>query len=136
MQIQQFFLHQFQAFFRRIVVFFFQRRFFNFQLDDAAVELVHAFGHGFAFHFDQRRCFVYQINRFVGQETVGDVTCRQFGRCDNGRVGNVHFVVDFITLFQAAQNRNRGFHARLVHHHFLETALKSRVFFNVLAVFV
>ena len=74
LQIAQFFLHQFQAFFGCVVVFFFQRCFFNFQLDNAAIELVHAFGHGFAFHLNQRRCFVYQVNRFVRQEAVGDVT--------------------------------------------------------------
>ena len=45
-------------------------------------------------------------------------------------------MVDFVTLLQAAQNRNRVFHARLVHQHFLETPLQRRIFFNVLAIFV
>ena len=45
-------------------------------------------------------------------------------------------MVDFVTLLQAAQNRNRVFHARLVHQHFLETTLQRRIFFNILTIFV
>ncbi len=45
-------------------------------------------------------------------------------------------MVDFILFLKSAQNRNRVFNARFVNDHFLEAALKSRIFFNVFAVFI
>ncbi len=44
--------------------------------------------------------------------------------------------MDFIALFQAAQNGDGVLDGRLFHKYGLETALQGRVFFNVLAVFI
>ena len=41
-----------------------------------------------------------------------------------------------VTLFQAAQNRDRVFHIRLADKYNLESSLESRIFFDVFAVFV
>ena len=135
-QTGNFFVNQSQTFFACLVAFFGNVHFLHFQLDDAAVELVHLLGFGFFLDFDAAGCFVNQINSFVGQEAVGNVAVRQFCRRHNRWVGNLHAVVDFVAVLQAAQNRNRVFHARLAHQHFLETAFQRGVFFDILAVFV
>ncbi|CSE51466.1 Protein of uncharacterised function (DUF3170) [Shigella sonnei] len=45
-------------------------------------------------------------------------------------------VVQFVTFFQATQNRNGIFNRRLGNKHFLETTFQRSIFFNVLAIFV
>jgi len=45
-------------------------------------------------------------------------------------------VVCFVTVFQAAQNRDGVFNARLSDKHLLEAALQGGVFFDVFAVLV
>ena len=135
-QTGNFFVNQSQTFFARLVAFFRNVHFLHFQLDDAAVELVHLLGFGFFLDFDAAGRFVNQINGFVGQEAVGNIAVGQFCRRHNRRVGNFHAVVDFVAVLQAAQNRNRVFHARFAHQHFLEAAFQRSIFFDVLAVFV
>ena len=62
----------------------------------APVEPVHRLGLGIDLHLDARRRLVDQIDRLVGQEAVGDVALRQFGRGDDRRVGDVDAVVHFV----------------------------------------
>ena len=57
------------------------------------------------------------------------------GRDDRG-IGNLDTMMHRITLFQAAQDGDRVFDARLVDQHLLEASFKRRVFLYVLAVFV
>ena len=135
-QTGNFFVNQSQTLFARLVAFFGNVHFLHFQLDDAAVELVHLLGFGFFLDFDATGCFVNQINGFIGQKAVGDVAVGQFCRRHNRRVGNFHAVVDFVAVLQAAQNRNCVFHARFAHQHFLEAAFQRSIFFDVLAVFI
>ena len=135
-QTGNFFVNQSQTFFARLVAFFGNVHFLHFQLDDTAVEFVHLLGFGFFLDFDAAGRFVNQINGFIGQEAVGNIAVGQFCRRHNRRIGNFHAVVDFVAVLQAAQNRNRVFHARLAHQHFLETTFQRGIFFNILAVFV
>ena len=80
--------------------------------------------------------FVDQVNRLVGQETVGDVAVGQLGRGHDGRVGDLHAVVHFVALFQAAQDGDGGFNGGFTHQDLLEAALQRGVFFDVFAVLV
>src|SRR5712671_6583286 len=49
---------------------------------------------------------------------------------------NPYPVMELIALAQATKNRDGFLHARLVHHYWLEAALQSGVFFNMLAIFI
>ncbi len=80
--------------------------------------------------------FVHQIDRFVGQKTVGDVAMRKRGRRHERRILNAHAVMHFVAFLQSAQDRDGRLDARLVHHHRLETPLQRRVLLDVLAIFV
>ena len=66
LQAADFFVDQHQAFFARLVAFFFNVHFFHAQLDDAPVELIHLLGLAVELHFDAAGRFVNQINRFIG----------------------------------------------------------------------
>ena len=60
----------------------------------------------------------------------------ELGGGDDGRVGDVHGVVQLVAFLQAAQNGHRALHVRLVHQHLLEAALQRGVLFDVAAVLV
>ena len=79
---------------------------------------------------------VDQVDGLVRQLPVGDVAMRQRRRGDDGRVGDVHAVVDFVALLQAAQDGDGVLDRGLVHQHLLEAALERGVLLDVLAVFV
>ena len=136
LQAVDFFIYQFQTFLAGIIGFFGNVHFFHFELDNAAVEFVHLLGFAVQLHFDATGGFVNQINRLVGQEAVGNVAVAQFRGSNNGGVGDVDAVMDFIAFLQTAQDGDGIFHTWLANQYFLETAFECRVFFDVLTIFV
>ena len=136
LQLDDFFLDQAKAFQRRFIFLAAHRFALDLQLNQPAVQPVQDFRFGIDLDPDLGRRFVDQVNRLVGQKAVGDVAVAQLGRCNDGRVGDLHAVVRFVLFLQAAQDGNRRLHRRLAHQDFLEAALQRGVFFNVLAVFV
>ena len=131
-----FFVNDRQPFFGIRVVFFLQRLLLDFELRGSAFELVDIGRKGINLDAQRRRSFVNQVDRFVGQEAVGDVAVRQSRRRYDGRILNADAVMHLVTLFQATQNGNRVFHIGLAHENDLETTFKRRIFLDVLAVFV
>jgi len=125
-----------EAFLRIRVFFFFEGLLFDFQLRGAALELVDFGGHGIDLNTQRRCSFVDQVDGLVGQKAVGNVTMRQSGRGDDGRVFDADAVMDFVLFLEAAQNRNRVFDIRLAHKNDLKAAFEGGVFFDVLAIFV
>ena len=121
---------------RCFVLFLFDGFALNLKLDKAPVKLVHDFGLGVHLDFDFRRSLVNQVDGFVRQKSVSDVAMAQLCRSDDGRIGDIYIVVLFIALFQATQDGDRRFHTRFSHQYFLKSSLKSRIFFNVLSVFI
>ena len=65
-----------QPVFRSIVGFLAQRLPLDFQLDNPPVEVLDLFGLGLHLHTQARRGLVHEIDRFIGQETVGYITMR------------------------------------------------------------
>ncbi len=61
---------------------------------------------------------------------------RQRRRRDDGRIGDLDAVMDFVALLESAQDGDGVFHRGLVHQHFLEAPLERRVLFDVLAVLI
>ena len=61
---------------------------------------------------------------------------RQRRRRDDGGIGDLDSVMDFVALLEPAQDGDGVFHRRLVHQHLLEAPLERGVFFDVLAVFI
>src|SRR4029453_4134793 len=72
----------------------------------------------------------------VGQEAVGDVAVREDRRRDEGRVLDLHLVVDLVLVLQAAEDRDRVLDRGLADHDRLKAPLEGRVLFDVLAVLV
>ena len=68
--------------------------------------------------------------------TVGDIAIGKRSGRDHSRVSNAHSVVHFVSLFQTTQNADRLFYAGFAHIYGLKATLQSRVFFDVLAVFI
>ena len=83
-----------------------------------------------------RAGFVDEVDRFVGQEAVGDVAIRERGGGDECAVLDAHAVVHFVALAQSAQDRDRVLDAGLVDEDRLEAPLERGVLLDVLAVLV
>ena len=45
-------------------------------------------------------------------------------------------MVNFVALFESSQNRNRVLNTWFADVHLLESSLKGRIFFNILAIFI
>ncbi len=131
-----FFLKFFQAFFRRLVLFLLKRLGFDFQLNQATIQAVEHFRLGVNFHTNAAGRFVDKVDGLVRQLAIGDIAMAQLGRRNDRAVSDRHLMVDLIAFFEATQDGDGVFFARLFHQHFLEATLKCRVLLNVLAVLV
>src|SRR5437764_1233811 len=76
------------------------------QLDDAPFEPIQRLRLGVDLHANARGRLIDQVDRLVGELPVSDVAMRQRCGCDDRRVGDVHAVVNLVTLLQSTQNRN------------------------------
>ena len=99
-------------------------------------ELVDFRRHRVQFHAQTRGRFIDQVDGFVGQKSVGDVAMRKRGGRDQGGILDANAVMDFVPLFQAAQNGDGCFDGRFGDQHRLKAAFERRIFFDVLAIFV
>ena len=126
----------FQMLLGQLIALFLQGRFFDFMLNDFALDHIQFRRHGVNFRTDHGAGFIHQVDGLIGQEPVGDVPVRQGGRRNQGRVLNFHAVEHFIPLFQPTQNGNGVFDRGFLHQYRLEPAFQGRVFFDVFAVFV
>ena len=71
---------------------------FNLLLLQTALHFIEFFGYGITFHTQLCGCFVHQINGFIRQETVGNVTLRKFNRSDTGIILYSHLMVVLISF--------------------------------------
>ncbi len=136
LELVDFLLEIVQTLFGFAVFFLFQGFALHLELDQAALHAVHFLRLGVDLHADARCRFVHQIDGFVGQLPVGDVTVRQRRRRHDGRVGDFDAVVHGVTLFQTAQNGDGVLHRGLADEHFLESALERGILLHVLAVLI
>ena len=83
-----------------------------------------------------RSGLVYQVDRLVRQEPVGDIAVREHRRRHQRRVLDPHAVVVLVALLEAAQDGDGVLDAGRLDHHRLEPALQRGVFLDVLAIFV
>ena len=83
-----------------IVFFVLQRFSFNFQLDQAPFQPIHLLGFGIHFHTNQARGLIDEVNSFIRQMPVGDIAITQLCRSNDGRVCNIHTVMQLITVFE------------------------------------
>ena len=124
-----------QAVLRRRVLFPVQRLALDFEMRDAALDVVDFDRHAADLNLQRGAGFVDQVDGLVGQEAVGDVAMREHGGRDDGGVLDAHAVVDLELFLEAAQNGDGVVDRRLAHQHGLEAARQGGVLFDVLAVF-
>ena len=125
-----------QPLLRRLVALLLERLALHLELDDPPVQAVQLLRLGVDLHADARRRLVDQVDRLVGQLTVGDVAMRERRGGDDRGVGDLDLVMNLVALLQAAQDRDRVLDRRLVDQHLLEAPLERGVLLDVLAVFV
>ena len=107
LKLLQLLLELLQPVARSRIVLLLERLALDLQLHDAAVEFIDLLGLRIDLHPQPRGGLVDQVDRLVGQETVGDVEVRQGGGGDQRAVGNAHAVVQLVFLLDSAQDRDR-----------------------------
>ena len=105
-------------------------------MQDLPIERVKLFGLAINLHPQAACGLVNEVDRLVGQETVGDIAVREGRGRNKGRVGNPHAVVQLILLFDAAQDRDRVFDRWLFDHQGLKPTGKGSVFLDIFAIFI
>ena len=105
-------------------------------MQDLAIDFIDLLRFGGDLHLQSRGGFIHQVDGLVWQKAVGDVAAAEHGGSHQCTVGNANTVVHFIAFLQSAQDRDRVLHRGLVYEYLLEATLKSRIFFNVLTMFV
>src|SRR6266404_2576842 len=135
-QLRQLLLDLGAAFFGGLVLLLRQRLPLNLELHDLALDFVDLLRQRIDGDAEPRRGLVDQVDRFVGQEAVGDVAVRQRRRRDDRVVGDADAVVDFVALLQASQDRDRVLDRRLTYEDGLEAPLERGVLLDVFAVLV
>ena len=136
LEVGEFQFQLFQTVAARCIVLFLQGFGLDLQLQDLAVQRVEFFGLAVHFHAQTACGLVHQINRLIRQEPVGDVAMAQRGRRHKRRIRDPHTMVQLILLLDAPQDRDRVFHRRLCHHHWLKAAGEGGVFLHIFAVFI
>ena len=92
-----------QSLLRGGVFFFFQRLAFDGQLGDAPFEGFQFLRHALVFSAKLGGGFIHQIDGFIGEEAVRNITMGEDGGGDQGCILNPDTVVDLILFAQAAQ---------------------------------
>src|SRR5215212_5904395 len=80
--------------------------------------------------------FVDHVDRLIGQTAAGDVPIRKVHGGLDRIVGDLHAVVLFVTIAEAAEDLDRIRRRCRLNQHFLEPASEGRILFDVLAVLV
>src|SRR5205823_4388446 len=83
-----------------------------------------------------RARFVDHVDRFIGQEAIGDVALRQLGGFGQRIIGNDDAVMILVALAQTLEDLDRLVDGRWIDNHGLEAPLQRAVLLDVLAVFV
>ena len=126
-----------REFFLRVLVrLLFQRLLLDVELENLTPNLIERCGHGLNLRAQLCRCLIDEVNRLVGQESIGNIAVRERRRGDEGRVADAHAVMHLVAILQSAQDGDGVLHRRLADHDGLEAALKCRVLLDVLAVLV
>ena len=87
-------------------------------------------------HPQSRRRLVHEVDRLVGQESIGDVALGEHGCRGERRIADPHAMVRLVAFLQPTQNRDRLCHGRLADEHRLKTPLERRILLDVLAILV
>ena len=132
----QFFLQICQTFLTEFVGLFFQRRFLNLHLHDFTLLFIQFCRKRIQLGLDQCAGFIHQVDGFIRQETVGDITVRKCCRCHQGTIRNFYSMIYLIPFFQSTKDGNGIFHGRFIHQYRLETTFQSGIFFDILTVLI
>ena len=136
LQFQQIGFQRFQPFAGGVILLALQGFALDLHLDDLAVDLVDFFGLAVYLHAQTRRRFIDQIDCFIGQKTVGDITIGQSRRRNDRAIRDADAVMQLILFLQTAQDRDCVCDAWLAHENRLEAPRESRIFFDIFTVFV
>ena len=112
-----------QALFAGIVGFALQSLALDLELQHFAIDYIERSWLAIDLHLDPAGGLIDQVDGFVGQLAIINIAGRQRGGSNHSGILDAHPMMDFIALFQPAQNANRVLDARLLDDDRLEAPL-------------
>ena len=106
------------------------------ELLDLLVDLLEIWRLGHRLESNAGARLVDHVDRLVREAAARDVAAGELDGRLEGRIGDAHTVVGFVTVAEALQDLHRLGLARGLHHHDLEPAVERRILFDVFAVFI
>ena len=97
---------------------------------------IHFRWHAVDLGFDQRACFINQIDRLIRQKTVGNIPVGQYSRSYQRLVLDFYAMIYLISFLQSSENGNGILNRRLIYHYRLETPFQCRILLDILPVFI
>ena len=135
-QVGELLLEGSQPCLRCVVLLLLEGLLLDLELGLAALDLVDLGGDRVDLDLEARGGLVDQVDRLVGEESVGDVALGKRRCCDDSGVLNADAVVLFVALLEPAEDRDRVVDVGLADHDRLEAPLECGVGLDVLAVLV
>ncbi len=136
LEIRQLLLKLRQALAARCVLLLLERLALDLKLHDLTLHHVDLGGKRINLDPQAAGGLVDKIDGLVRKEAIGDVAVGEGGRGHDGRVGDLHTVVDLVLFLEASKNRNGVLARWLAHVHGLEASLERRILLHVLAVLI
>ena len=136
LEFREFLLKVLKALHAQFIIFFLKRGLLDLQLQDLPLHLIEFCGKGVHLSLDQRAGLVHQVDCFIRQESVGDVSVGKNRRAHKRVIHDLDAVIHFIAFLESSQDRDRVLNSRFIYHDGLESSLESRVLLDVLSVFL
>ena len=133
LQVGNFLIELFQFSF---IVFTLDRFTFDFQLFDTTGYLIEGFRHGVDLQTQAGCGLIHQIDRLIGKEPVGDVSCRQLDGGDDCIIFDTDLMVVLVFFLQTTQDGNGIQFVRFVYHNNLETTFERLVLLKIFLIFI
>ena len=134
LEFREFLLKVLKALHAQFIIFFLERGLLDLQLQDLPLHLIEFCGKGVHLSLDQRACFVYKVDSFIRQESVGDIAVGKNRSAYKRVVHDLDAVIHFIALLESSQDRDSVLNSRFIYHDGLESSLQCRVFLDILSV--
>ena len=134
--LSQFFLDLIEVLFGELVIFLLQGCLFYLELDNLSSYDIELSRHGVHLCPYKRTRLIHEVYGLIRKESVGYISVGEHRGSYDGTVAYLDSVVYLISLLQSPEDSYGIFNIRLGYEDRLESSFESRIFFDVLPVFI
>src|SRR5690606_33996540 len=109
---------------------------FDFELTDLAITLIDFLRNTVQLQSKPGGRLIDQVDRFIGEMPVSDVSGREFSRCDQRFVFDFDLVIHLVFFLEPPEDRYRIFYGGLIDVDGLEPPNEGLIFFKMFLIFI